>query len=124
MAYQCSICHKGVMHGHNVSHAKNRTNRVFLPSLRTALIRTNGKVSSVTVCMKCLKRAKLNGSYVVSLKISAGTKNVTDHVTVKKEAAKSKPTLDAVVPATVMSKRKTKKSSAVEANLEDIIGAK
>ena len=112
------------MHGHNVSHAKNRTNRVFLPSLRSALIRTNGKVNSVIVCMKCLKRAKINGTYVVSLKVSAQNKKVTTHVAVKKEAAKSKPTLDTVVPATVMSKRKTKKASAPEVNLEDIIGAK
>jgi large subunit ribosomal protein L28 len=39
MARRCSITGKGVMTGNNVSHAKNRTRRRFLPNLqRTSLM--------------------------------------------------------------------------------------
>ena len=39
MARRCSITGKGVMAGNNVSHAKNRTRRRFLPNLqRTSLM--------------------------------------------------------------------------------------
>lgn len=34
MARRCSITGKGVMTGNNVSHAKNRTRRRFLPNLQ------------------------------------------------------------------------------------------
>ena len=39
MARRCSITSKGVMTGNNVSHAKNRTRRRFLPNLqKTSLL--------------------------------------------------------------------------------------
>jgi large subunit ribosomal protein L28 len=39
MARRCSITGKGVLTGNNVSHAKNRTRRRFLPNLqRTSLM--------------------------------------------------------------------------------------
>ncbi|MCL4354343.1 50S ribosomal protein L28, partial [Patescibacteria group bacterium] len=31
MAMICDNCKKGIMHGHNVSHSKRRTNRIFKP---------------------------------------------------------------------------------------------
>lgn len=36
MARRCQVTGKGVMSGNNVSHAKNRTRRRFLPNLQTA----------------------------------------------------------------------------------------
>jgi large subunit ribosomal protein L28 len=38
MARRCAISGKGPMSGNNVSHAKNRTKRRFLPNLRTVRI--------------------------------------------------------------------------------------
>ena len=35
MSLECQRCGKGIMRGHNVSHAKNRTRRRFLPNLHT-----------------------------------------------------------------------------------------
>jgi len=35
MARRCQVTGKGVMSGNNVSHAKNRTRRRFLPNLQT-----------------------------------------------------------------------------------------
>jgi large subunit ribosomal protein L28 len=38
MARRCAISGKGPMSGNNVSHAKNRTKRRFLPNLRTVRV--------------------------------------------------------------------------------------
>jgi large subunit ribosomal protein L28 len=38
MARKCAISGKGPMTGNNVSHAKNRTKRRFLPNLRTVRV--------------------------------------------------------------------------------------
>jgi len=38
MARKCAISGKGPMSGNNVSHAKNRTKRRFLPNLRTVRV--------------------------------------------------------------------------------------
>jgi len=58
MSRVCSICGKGKMSGHNVSHAKNRTNRTWLPNIQKVNVELDGKVSSQYVCTKCLKSAK------------------------------------------------------------------
>jgi len=51
MARKCEICGKGPQYGHNVSHAKNRTNRRFLPNLQTGLVKT----VKARVCTRCLR---------------------------------------------------------------------
>ena len=38
MARRCAISGKGPMVGNNVSHAKNRTKRRFLPNIRTVRV--------------------------------------------------------------------------------------
>lgn len=58
MAMKCFKCGKGVMYGHRVSHAKNRTNRIFKPNLHNARILVNGAGKRVRLCTKCLRRAK------------------------------------------------------------------
>ena len=55
---KCANCEKGVMYGHNVSHAKNRTNRIFAPNLHSARIKINGAMKRVRLCTKCLRRSK------------------------------------------------------------------
>ena len=61
MARKCDLCGKGVQFGHNVSHSKRRTKRLFLPNLKTKRMRVNGVIKQVKLCMKCLKRAKKFG---------------------------------------------------------------
>lgn len=58
MAMKCFNCNKGVMYGHRVSHAKNRTNRLFKPNLHYAKIAIAGGNKRVRLCTKCLRRAK------------------------------------------------------------------
>jgi large subunit ribosomal protein L28 len=55
---ECANCGKGVMHGHNVSHAKNRTNRIFAPNLHPAKVVINGTLKRVRLCVKCLRKLK------------------------------------------------------------------
>ena len=38
MARICTVCGKGPITGHNVSHANNRTNRRWYPNLQTVRI--------------------------------------------------------------------------------------
>jgi len=58
MSRKGEICGKGIQYGHNVSHSKRRTKRVFLPNLKTKRMRVEGAVKKIKLCMKCLKRAK------------------------------------------------------------------
>lgn len=55
---KCANCGKGVMYGHNVSHAKNRTKRLFLPNLHPARVIMNGVMQKVRLCVKCLRKLK------------------------------------------------------------------
>ena len=61
MSRKCEICDKGVQFGHNVSHSKRRTKRVFLPNLKVKRMKVEGVVKKIKLCMKCLKRAKKYG---------------------------------------------------------------
>ena len=53
--YKCHNCGKGIMIGHNVSHAKNRTRKVFKPNLHPAKITVDGTTMRVRLCTKCLR---------------------------------------------------------------------
>ncbi len=58
MAKTCDYCSKGKMYGHNVSHAKNRTQKVFKPNLHSAKILINGVKERLLLCTKCLRLLK------------------------------------------------------------------
>lgn len=55
---RCYNCGKGIMVGHNVSHAKNRTRKVFKPNLHGARIIIDGTSMKVRLCTKCLREVK------------------------------------------------------------------
>lgn len=48
--FKCDNCGKGVMYGHNVSHAKNRTRKIFKPNLHN--------FKGMRLCTKCLRKVK------------------------------------------------------------------
>jgi large subunit ribosomal protein L28 len=58
MALRCLNCNKGVMYGHNVSHAKNRTRKKFRPNLHAARVEVAGISRRVRLCTKCLRMYK------------------------------------------------------------------
>ena len=46
------------MYGHNVSHAKNRTRKIFKPNLHPARISVGGVNKRVKLCTKCQRLFK------------------------------------------------------------------
>ncbi len=61
MARKCMISGKGPMSGNNVSHAKNRTKRRFLPNLRTVRIELeDGTSRKIRISAKELRTLKKN----------------------------------------------------------------
>lgn len=61
MARRCMISGKGPMSGNNVSHAKNRTKRRFLPNLRSVKITLDdGTTRKIKISAKELRTLKKN----------------------------------------------------------------
>jgi large subunit ribosomal protein L28 len=57
--HRCYSCGKGVAFGNNVSHANNKTRRVYRPNLQVVRILKDGKVIKVKVCTRCLAAGKV-----------------------------------------------------------------
>jgi len=55
VAFVCDICSKRPQSGHNVSHANNKTKRVFNPNLQTIKALINGAPKRIRVCTRCLR---------------------------------------------------------------------
>lgn len=58
MSRVCSICGKGKMGGHLVSHSNRKTNRTWSANVQKVKIDINGTEKSQYVCTKCMKTAK------------------------------------------------------------------
>jgi large subunit ribosomal protein L28 len=55
----CSVCGKKRVTGNNVSHANNRTKRVFLPNLQRVRVDTGHGTKRLYVCARCLRSGKI-----------------------------------------------------------------
>ncbi len=55
MARICEICGKKPTTGNNVSHAHNKTRKVWYPNLQKVKARQNGSVRSLRVCTRCIR---------------------------------------------------------------------
>ena len=55
MAFTCYVCAKKPRSGHNVSHANNKTKRVFNPNLQRIKALINGAPKHIRVCTRCLR---------------------------------------------------------------------
>ncbi len=57
MARICEICGKKPVVGNNVSHANNKTKRVWRPNLQKirTLDEKSGSVKRVKICTRCLR---------------------------------------------------------------------
>ncbi len=58
MGMKCASCGKGVMYGHNVSHSKRRTRKIFKPNLHSARILVGGVRRRLRLCTTCLRMFK------------------------------------------------------------------
>ena len=59
MAFDCVVCGKKRMSGNNVSHANNKTKRVFRPNLQTVRALLNGTAQRIRVCTRCLRSGRI-----------------------------------------------------------------
>ena len=59
MSRECDICGKKHMTGNNVSHANNRTSRVFRPNLVSVRAKVNGAAKRMKICTRCLRSGKI-----------------------------------------------------------------
>ncbi len=59
MARVCEICGKRRMVGNNVSHANNKTKRLFHPNLQRVRVSKNGSVRRIYICTRCLRSGKV-----------------------------------------------------------------
>lgn len=57
----CDRCGKGVQIGHNVSHAKNRTRKVWQPNLHKKRVLVNDAWQQLRLCSKCIRLYKKEG---------------------------------------------------------------
>lgn len=51
----CSICEKKNAVGNNVSHANNKTKRLFRPNLQRVRIQTKHGTRRMYVCTRCIR---------------------------------------------------------------------
>ncbi|MEA2102263.1 MAG: 50S ribosomal protein L28 [Thermodesulfobacteriota bacterium] len=55
MSKKCDICGKGPQVGNNVSHAHNKTKRVWYPNLQNIRVETPQGVKKMKVCTQCIR---------------------------------------------------------------------
>ncbi len=55
MAMLCDNCGKGIMYGNKVSHAKNRSHRIFKPNLHKKTVMFDGKKMNAKLFTKCIR---------------------------------------------------------------------
>lgn len=56
---KCVVCGKMRMAGQNVSHANNKTKRLFMPNLQRVRALIEGRPKQVMVCTRCLRGGKI-----------------------------------------------------------------
>lgn len=55
MAVQCDVCGKKPSYGHNVSHAKNRTPRRWVPNVQVKRVMMGDQYVRLAICTRCLR---------------------------------------------------------------------
>lgn len=59
MSRVCEICGKRPSFGHNVSHANNKTRRVWYPNLQRVRALRNKNVVRMKICTRCIRSGKI-----------------------------------------------------------------
>lgn len=90
MSRRCELTGKGTLSGQNVSHANNRTKRVFRPNLQTVKLDSEslGRAVSLKVSMHALKTIDRKGGLDAFLLKARDTDLSQRAFRLKKEIAK------------------------------------
>jgi large subunit ribosomal protein L28 len=91
MARRCAITGKGVLYGHNVSHANNKTKRRFLPNLQktTLLSDALGHLIRVRLTVNAIRSIEHNGGLDAYLLSISSTKLPVEARRLKKRIEKA-----------------------------------
>jgi large subunit ribosomal protein L28 len=71
----CAICNKKRTFGHNVSHAKNRTNRDWKPNIQRTKVNVSGTVQTINMCTRC-RRTMYKSRYWQRSPVRIAVKNL------------------------------------------------
>ena len=90
MSRRCELTGKGVMTGNNVSHAKNKTRRRFLPNLQNSSMISDalGKSVSFRVSTNAIRTVEKTGGIDAFL-LSAKDENLSSNAVLVKRAIKA-----------------------------------
>jgi len=61
MAHKCEVTGKGKQFGHNVSHSKRRTQKVWKPNLQTRRVEIDGKKVKMKVSAAGIRTLRKQG---------------------------------------------------------------
>ena len=59
MSRTCDICGKHTVTGNKVSHANNKTRRVWRPNIKKPKTEIDGTTVTVKICARCIKSGYL-----------------------------------------------------------------
>ncbi len=60
MAKVCAICGKGRQVGYSVSHAHNKSKKVWKPNVQKVRTLENGSVKKIYACTRCIRSGYVN----------------------------------------------------------------
>ena len=91
MARRCELTGKGPMTGNNVSHAKNRTRRRFLPNLNDVTLQSETLKRGVKlrICVAALRTVDHRGGLDMFMAKAKDTELSDTALKIKKEIAKA-----------------------------------
>lgn len=59
MARECYVCGKKPRFGNNVSHANNKTKRLWRPNLQRVRARVGTAARQILVCTRCIRSGRV-----------------------------------------------------------------
>ena len=95
MARRCELTGKGPMTGNNVSHAKNRTRRRFLPNLNDVTLHSEilKRGVKLRICAAALRTVDHRGGLDMFMAKAKDTELSDTALKIKKESAKAQAEL-------------------------------
>ena len=60
MGKVCSICGKGRQVGYSISHAHNKTKKVWKPNIQKVRTVEKGSVKRIYVCTRCIRSGRVS----------------------------------------------------------------
>tara|TARA_R110002095_G_scaffold66488_6_gene56428 strand:+ start:5770 stop:6060 length:291 start_codon:yes stop_codon:yes gene_type:complete len=92
MSRRCALTGKGVMSGNNVSHAKNKTRRRFLPNLQNATFASDTLgATKIRVSTRAIRTVEKKGGLDAFLMGTPNTKLTDEALKLKRRVIKAMP---------------------------------